>query len=132
EGPAEALVVIDENEFERTRHVAVRTRHRVEALHPRRCRLVARDLESGEAREERFDKFILAVGARARWPGVPGEEAPNVFPVRRLDDAAGIRAVLDREAVRHAVIVGGGYVGLEMAEALRARGVRVTILEATG
>ncbi len=129
---AETLVVLTPAQFESTRHATVRVRHRVMALHPRRNRLDVKDLATGRITEERFDKFILAVGARARMPGLDGEEAPNVFPMRRLEDARTLKAYLDAHPVRHAVVLGGGYVGLEMAEALRTRGVRVTVLEPAG
>src|SRR5690606_16485532 len=82
--------------------------------------------------EERFDRFILATGARARRLGIEGEDAPNVFTVRDLQDAIAIRSYLDAEPVRHAVIVGGGYIGVEMAEMLRERGVRAPVLDRTG
>lgn len=129
---AERLIVLTPDAFERTRQATVRVRHDVLAIHPRQCRLEVKNLATGQVTEERFDKFILAVGARARRPGLAGEDAPNVFAMRRLEDARGLKAYLDEGAVQHAVILGGGYVGIEMAEALRARAVRVTILEPFG
>ncbi|QXD16120.1 FAD-dependent oxidoreductase [Rhodocaloribacter litoris] len=126
---AERLVRLTPGRFEQTRGGTVRTRHRVLALDPARNRLTVEDLATGMVRQERFDKFILAVGARPRRPALDGLEAPNVFAVRTLEEAVDLRAYLDAHPVRHAVVLGGGYVGVEMAEALRARAVRVTILE---
>ncbi len=112
--------------------VDVRTRHRVASVEPARGRLVVDALDFGSRHEERFDRLILATGARARRLGIPGEDAPGVFAIRTLADADAFRAWLDSEDVRHVVVVGGGYVGLEMAEALRLRGLRATILDGFG
>lgn len=129
---AEQLEVLTPEAFERTRGAAVRTRHRVTAIRPRERKLTVEALEFGSVHEEPFDRFILATGARARRLGIEGEDAPNVFTVRDLQDAVAIKSYLDAEPVRHAVVVGGGYVGVEMAEMLRERGVRVTVLDKNG
>ena len=126
------LEVLTPREFEATRGGTVKTRHRVTAIRPRERSLTVEALEFGSVHEERFDRFVLAVGARPRRLGIDGEDAPNVFAVRTYGDAIAIKAYLDAEPVRHAVIVGGGYIGVEMAEALRSRGVRVSILERAG
>lgn len=126
---ARRLVHLTPERFEATRGATVQVHHRVLALDPRRNRLTVEDLTRGEVRQERFDKFVLAVGARPRRPDLAGLDAPNVFAVRTLEEATDLRAYLDTHPVQHAVVFGGGYIGLEMAEALRARGVRVTILE---
>ena len=129
---AAQLEVLTPAAFEQTRGGIVRTRHRVTAIHPRERKLTVEALEFGSVHEEPFDRFILATGARARRLGIEGEDAPNVFTVRDLTDAVAIRSYLDAEPVRHAVVVGGGYVGVEMAEMLRERGVRVTVLDRAG
>jgi len=126
---AETLVALTPEAFEQTRKAEVRIRHRVLAIRPQRCRLDVKDLTTGHIAEERFDKFILAVGARARLPGIDGEEAPNVFVMRSLEEARALKNYLGEHRVQHAVVLGGGYIGVEMAEALRVRGVRVTVLE---
>jgi len=129
---AETLVMLTPEAFERTRKAEVRIRHRVLAIHPQRCRLDVKDLATGAITEQRFDKFILAVGAHARLPDVDGVEAPNVFPMRSLEDARALKGYLADHRVEHAVILGGGYIGVEMAEALRERQVRVTVLQPSG
>jgi NADPH-dependent 2,4-dienoyl-CoA reductase/sulfur reductase-like enzyme len=129
---AQQLEVLTPRQFEQTRGGTVRTRHRVTAIRPRDRRLTVEALEFGSVHEERFDRFILAVGARARRLGIEGEDAPNVFSLRGYADAVAMKAYLDAEPVRHAVIVGGGYIGVEVAEALRTRGIRVTILDQGG
>ncbi len=129
---ADTLEVLTPAEFEATRGATVKVRHRVTSLRPRERALTVEALDFGSVHQESFDRFILAVGARAKRLGIEGEDAPNVFVLRSLEDAVAIKATLDAELVRHAVIVGGGYVGLEMAEALRVRGVRVTVLDKAG
>jgi CoA-dependent NAD(P)H sulfur oxidoreductase len=126
------LEILTPKQFERSRGGTVRVRHRVRDIRPRDRRLTVEALDFGSVHEERFDRFILAVGARPRQLGIEGEDAPNVFPVRSLEGARTLRRWLDTESVRHAVIVGGGHIGVEMAEVLRARGIRVSILEVTG
>jgi NADPH-dependent 2,4-dienoyl-CoA reductase/sulfur reductase-like enzyme len=126
------LIVNTPADFERTRQVQVLTKHEVTSIHPRRSRLIVRDPQTTEAREERFDKFILATGAKARVPDLKGTEAENFFTFRTFTDGLDLRRYLDSNDVLHAVVLGGGYVGIEIAEALRVRGARVTILEPKG
>lgn len=131
-GGAESLKPLTAAAFARTRGATVRLHHRVVGLEPGRGRLVVEALRDGSRHEEKFDRFVLATGARARRLGVEGEEAAGVFPVRTYDDAVALKSWLDTEPVRHVVVAGGGYVGLEMAEAMRDRGLRATILEPLG
>ncbi|MEX1055316.1 MAG: FAD-dependent oxidoreductase [Rhodothermales bacterium] len=126
------LIVNSPADFERSRGARVLIRHEVTAVHARRQRLVTRNLDNGEVQEHRFDKFILATGARARVPDLEGVDSENFFLLRELHDALALRRYLDVHEVMHAVIFGGGYIGIEIAEALRVRGIRVTILEPQG
>ncbi|MEL6614631.1 MAG: FAD-dependent oxidoreductase [Bacteroidota bacterium] len=126
------LVVLTPEALERTRGFRVFTHHRVTALDARAGRLTVEATRFGSTREERFDRFILATGAAARRLGVDGEEASGVFSVRSMQDALDLKRWLRTEPVRHVVVVGGGYVGLEMAEAMRDRGLRATILDPNG
>ncbi|NBU75860.1 MAG: CoA-disulfide reductase [Planctomycetes bacterium] len=77
---------------------------------------------------ERFDKLILSPGAAPRMPGIPGQDLPGVHSLRSLQDTDRIMARL-HAGVKHAVIMGGGFIGLEMAECLAHRGVGVTLIE---
>lgn len=125
----EQLITLTPEAFEQSRGAQVCIQHEVVSIRPRACRLDVKALETGDVREERFDKFILAVGARARMPGLPGEDAPNVFPLRQLEDATRLKRYIQTHRIHHGVILGGGYVGVEVAEALREGGIRVTILD---
>ncbi len=126
------LEVFTPEALARKKGITVHVRHRVTAIDPARGRLTVDALDFGSTREETFDRFILATGARARRLGVPGDGAPGVFSLRHLADALDLDRWLNTEDVRHVVIAGGGYVGLEMAEAMRDRGLRATILDPAG
>jgi len=113
-----------------------RSRHRIDVR--MRTEATAIDLERGEVRTTRletgeeatigFDELMIATGARPLRPDVPGLEAPGVYGVATLDDAMSIRrAIVDRRP-RRAVVLGGGYIGVEMAEMLLERGLQVTVV----
>jgi CoA-dependent NAD(P)H sulfur oxidoreductase len=129
---AESLVAFTPERFRKERGVSACIEHRVEEIDPERNHLFVRNLRSDESHRVRYDKLVIATGAKPRVPRIAGVDAENVFPIRRLDEAEALRNYLDRHPVRHAVVIGGGYIGVEMAEALVERGVRATILEPQG
>jgi NADPH-dependent 2,4-dienoyl-CoA reductase/sulfur reductase-like enzyme len=88
-----------------------------------------RDLETGNEGTEPFDDLVYATGSVPMRPPVPGIDAAGVYGVQVLDDGAALRAELARDAVRRVVVVGGGYIGLEIAEACRVRGLDVTVVD---
>ena len=110
--------------------IDLRVRHEVASIDLARRAVVVRDLESNEERSERFDQLLLATGAAPRRPPLPGIDAPGVFGVQTLADGIAVRAAVDDAKPRDAVVVGGGYIGLELAEALVRRDVRVAVVEA--
>ncbi|MEM0961824.1 MAG: FAD-dependent oxidoreductase [Bacteroidota bacterium] len=130
--PGTDLVVVPPDELERSRGIHVRLRERVTALQARSGTLTIHSENHGSSRTESFDRIILATGARARRIDGDSDDPAGVFTIRDLTDAEAIQRWLDTEPVRHAVVVGGGYIGLEMADALRQRGARVTILDPSG
>lgn len=84
---------------------------------------------AGNERAERYDFLVIATGAVPRRPELPGDRAEGVFGVQTLSDGIRVRDYLDERKPRRAVVVGAGYIGLEMAEAFLERGVEVTVLE---
>ena len=88
----------------------------------------ARDLASGDEYTEPFDDLVYAAGSVPARPPVPGIDAAGVYGVQTLDDGAALREALTDE-VRRVVIVGGGYIGLEVAEACQVRGLDVTVVD---
>ncbi|WP_280193115.1 FAD-dependent oxidoreductase [Nocardia farcinica] len=91
-------------------------------------RVRTRDLDSGVESWTEYDKLVLATGARPLRPALPGIDAAGVHGVQTLDDGQALIDTLDRTEGRRAVVVGAGYIGVEMAEALIQRGFRVTVL----
>lgn len=121
--------------FKNRYDVDVRTGHEVTAVDTEARTVTVRDLATGRTFVDTYDELVLATGVRAVVPPVPGTGSTGVFSVRTPTDARAIRAwIEDGESrgrpVRHAVVVGGGYIGLEMTEQLTARGLAVTVVEA--
>jgi NADPH-dependent 2,4-dienoyl-CoA reductase/sulfur reductase-like enzyme/rhodanese-related sulfurtransferase len=99
------------------------------AIDRARKTLTLRDVASGATSEEPYDVLVLAPGAAPIRPPLPGIDRPGVFAVRSIPDTRRIRAWIEARAAKQAVVVGGGFIGLEMAENLVHRGIAVTILE---
>ncbi len=123
------LVRYTPDRFRRERLVDVRVLSAVSSIDPRKGIIEYEDSVSGHLQSEPFDKFILATGARAAMPVEPSVGCDNVFALRTLDDGKAMHEFLESTTVHHAVVVGAGFVGLEVAEALNIRGIRVTLLE---
>ena len=121
------LVTTPERLRERFR-LDVRVRSSVESIDRAGKTVRVRDLATGREYDEPYDKLILATGAAPVRPAVPGIDSPGVFTLRNLDDADRIKAWVDR-GVAHAVLLGGGFISLEMAENLVRRGVPTTVVE---
>lgn len=86
---------------------------------------------SGGTADLAYDKLLIGTGARPVWPEIDGINAPGVFPLHTMGDSLSVRSFLDEFKPKSAVIVGAGYIGLEMADALVHRGMQVTIASRT-
>ena len=106
----------------------VRTRTSVEAIDRAAKKVRVRDLASGREYEETYDKLILAPGAAPLRPPIPGIDLPGIFTLRNLQDMDRIKAQVD-QGVRQAVVVGAGFIGLEMVENFVRRGIATTVVE---
>ncbi|MCJ7671936.1 MAG: FAD-dependent oxidoreductase [Acidimicrobiia bacterium] len=129
---AESLVARSPEEH-RARGLDVRTRHEVVAIDTARRVLRVRRLDDGVEIDEPFDDLVIATGASPVRPPLPGIEARGVFGIQTLADGLAVHAAvgaLGADAPRRAVVVGGGYIGLELAEALVMRGLEVALVEA--
>jgi NADPH-dependent 2,4-dienoyl-CoA reductase/sulfur reductase-like enzyme len=111
------------------RNIAVRLSHEVLAVDPERRVVRVWDAEGGRELDEPYDHLLLATGASPVEFPIPGRQLEGVFHLDVLEDAIRIDAFLERERPERVVIVGGGYVGLEMAEALTRRGLAVAVVE---
>ena len=106
----------------------VRIRSSVEAIDRAKKTVRVRDLASGREYEEPYDKLILATGAAPFRPAIPGIDFPGVFTLRSLQDTDAIKECVDR-GVKQAVLLGGGFISLELAENLVRRGIATTMVE---
>jgi NADPH-dependent 2,4-dienoyl-CoA reductase/sulfur reductase-like enzyme len=125
---AEDLVQLSPQRLEQTRGVKVKTFHRAEEILPSKKKVVVRDLTTNRVKEFEYSKLVLATGSRVRRLNLAGEDARNVFHVKSVEDGFAIRKLIEERTPRRAVIIGGGYVGMEMAEALRGNGIETTML----
>ncbi len=106
----------------------VRTRSSVEAIDRTAKKVRVRDLASGREYEETYDKLILATGAAPVRPSIPGIDMPGVFTLRNLQDTDQIKERVD-QGVKQAVLLGGGFISLELAENLVRLGISTTVVE---
>lgn len=109
--------------------IDVRVRHEVTAIYPERKAVRVQNLDTGTVFEEHYDKLLLSPGAQPTQPELPGVEAERVFTLRTVEDTLRIRAFVEREKPRSAILAGGGFISLELAENLRELGVDVTIVQ---
>lgn len=126
---AEELTPRDPAFFRSKYNVEIKTEHEVLAVSPGTKSLSVKNLRTGEFFTDVYDKLIFATGARATTPPIPGREQRHVFTLRNINDMLKIQAFLDEHKPKTAAIVGTGFIGLEMCENLRRRGVEVTLLE---
>ncbi|MGW4107610.1 FAD-dependent oxidoreductase [Streptomyces sp. NPDC004976] len=112
----------------RARDIDLRLRTEVTEIDVDRGRVRARDVDSGAESWTSYDKLVIATGARPVRPDLPGMDAPGVHGVQTLDDGQALLDTLARTRGRRAVVVGAGYIGVEMAEAMIKRGYEVTVV----
>lgn len=125
---ASKLVSYTPQKLQQVKGVEVKTLHRVEEIKPVRKRIVVRDMDKDSVSEHQYSRLILATGASPRRLGISGEGGWNVFHVKSLDDGYGIKKFIDEEKPKKALIIGGGYIGMEMCEALKNNGIATTLL----
>src|SRR6187399_258363 len=123
----ESLVSYSPEGFEKERGIKVKTMVRVESVVPSRRRVEGTRTDTGEKVSFSFDRLLIAAGVKPKLPDVPGTGLQNVFTMVNLGDALRIREPL--AAARNIVIVGAGYVGLELAECFHSLGKSVQIFE---
>lgn len=108
----------------------IRNFSEVTAIHRDRKTVSVKNVQTGEEYEESYDILVLSPGAKPIVPPIPGiEEAKALFTLRNVPDTDKIKAYVDERKPKHAVVIGGGFIGIEMAENLVERGVNVTLIE---
>lgn len=126
--PEELTLQTPESFFSRFR-VDMKVRHEVTAIHPERKTVSVRNLKTGEGFEERYDKLILSPGAKPAQPRLPGVGIDKLFTLRTVEDTFRIKEYIEKNKPKSAVLAGGGFIGLELAENLRELGMDVTIVQ---
>jgi NADPH-dependent 2,4-dienoyl-CoA reductase/sulfur reductase-like enzyme len=126
----ETLVARTPEEFRRRYSIDARIRHEVVEIDLDGAKVRVRDLEHGGESWEGYDQLVVATGGVPVRPPLPGIDSANVFGVQTLDDGLVIKKALEVSKPRRAVVVGAGYIGLEMAEALVVNGIDVSVVEA--
>ena len=110
-------------------NIEVRTEHEVIAIDREAREIEVKDFATDQTYREAYDALVLSPGAAAVRPPLPGIDLPGIFVVRTVPDSRHIRAWIDEKNAKSAVVVGGGFIGLEMAENLVHRGLSVTVVE---
>jgi NADPH-dependent 2,4-dienoyl-CoA reductase/sulfur reductase-like enzyme len=146
------LIAVSPEAAQNERGLIIRTRHEATAIHPDTKEVVVRCLDNNTDEKIAYDKLVIATGAVPIKPPLPGIDLQNVFTLRTLEDGLAVKKYIDDWSGREtcvgspecvyvkslhgegkdqlrAVIVGGGYIGLEMSESLRKRGLDVTVVE---
>ena len=126
--PEELTLQTPESFYSRFR-VAMKVRHEVTGIHPERKTVSVKNLETGEEFEEGYDKLILSPGAKPTQPRLPGTGISKLFTLRTVEDTLRIKEHIDRHHPKSAILAGGGFIGLELAENLRELGMEVAIVQ---
>lgn len=125
----DSLLVVTPKRFKERHNIDVRVHHEVVGISPQERTITVRDLRAETTYVEPYDALVLAPGARAIVPRLPMVDGSNVFLMRTIPDMDRVEAFIERHQPRQATIVGAGFIGIEMAEALMARGIRVSMVE---
>ena len=126
---AEELTPRDPAFFRSKYNVEIKIGREVLAIDPAAKSVLVKNLATGEIFADGYDKLILALGARAATPPIPGRDKAHVFTLRNINDMLRIKTFLDERKPTTAAIIGTGFIGLEMCESFMRRGISVTLLE---
>ena len=126
--PEELTLQTPESFYSRFR-ITMKVRHEVTAIHPDRKTVSVKNLETDEEFEESYDKLILSPGAKPTQPKLSGMEMDKLFTLRTVEDTFKIKDYIKQSSPKSAVIAGGGFIGLELAENLRELGMDVAIVQ---
>ena len=125
----EELTLQNPESFFRRFRIHMKIHHEVVSIHPDRKTVSVKNLETGEAFEESYDKLILSPGAKPAQPRLPGVGMDQLFTLRTVEDTFRIKEYITKNHPKSVVLAGGGFIGLELAENLRELGMEVTIVQ---
>ncbi|KXS47077.1 MAG: FAD-dependent pyridine nucleotide-disulfide oxidoreductase, partial [Halanaerobium sp. T82-1] len=125
----EKLLVQTPQSMQERFKIDVRIQHQAVKINRQQKSVEIKDLKSGEIYTESYDKLVLSPGAEPIKPPLSGLDFPEVFTLRNIPDTDKIKNFVDNQKPTRAVVVGGGFIGLEMAENLHERGIEVSVVE---
>ncbi len=132
-GTAEELILMTPQKFRAEHNIDVRVNREVTAIHRESRTVTVKNTKTGEEFEENYDKLVLSPGASPIMPkSIQGIDRENVFSVRNVQDIVRIKSYLDSHDARDVIVVGGGFIGIEVAENLKETGRNVTVVEGLG
>lgn len=125
----ENLLLVSPERMRERFNIEVRTGNEVTAIDRNAKKVLVREVDGGRSYEEPYDILVLAPGAQPVSPAIPGIDGEGIFTIWSIPQMDDIMGWIEQKQPRHAVVVGGGYVGIEMAESLRERGLAVSLVE---
>ncbi|MCR5220937.1 MAG: FAD-dependent oxidoreductase [bacterium] len=129
--PNREALIVQTPQVLRTRfNLDVRVRHEVTAINREEKTVTVRDLGDGREYRESYDTLVIATGSSPVRPPIPGIDSPRIRTVWSVPDVDAIRELMGKERITSAAVIGGGFIGLEMADNLHHAGLEVTIIEA--
>ena len=126
---SDRLVIYDAKFFKEKRNIDVFLHHEVKTIFPRQKTVMIRDIATGGQREYSYDKLLIATGARPFVPPIKGMDGAGVFTLRPLEDGIAIKEYIGRNSPKQGLLIGAGYIGMEMAESFTEAGMKVTVVE---
>ena len=130
---SEALVLMTPTKFKGEHNIDVRVNSEVTAIHRETKTVTVKNTKTGETYEESYDKLVLSPGASPIMPkSIKGIDRENVFSVRNVTDIVGVKSYIDKTGAKDIIVVGGGFIGIEVAENLKHVGKNVTVVEGLG
>ncbi|KAB1439721.1 FAD-dependent oxidoreductase [Candidatus Galacturonibacter soehngenii] len=126
---ADELIPRNPKFFKSKYNVAIHTLHEVISIHPLEKKVVVKNLLTNEVFSDYYDRLVLSTGARVATPLIKGVDSKHVFALRNINDMNGIKDFIDSKSPQSAVIIGTGFIGLEVCESLKKLGINVTMIE---
>ncbi len=123
------LIIASPELFRQRFNIEVRLHSEVTAIDRERSSIEVRDLANDETYSESYDELVLSPGAKPIRPDIPGIDLPGIFSLRTIPESRMLRQWIEAQEASRAVVVGGGYIGMEITDNLLNRGIEVTVVE---
>lgn len=129
-GSSDALILMDPEDFKLRHNIDVHTRCEVTSINRKNKTVTVKNLKTGKLKNVKYDKLMLAPGAHPILPkSIKGIDSPHVFTVRNVEDIERLKAYIDKGDIKDVAVVGGGFIGIEVAENIAMTGIKVNLVE---